>query len=588
MSTKTTNAKNFVKDAGTKNQLFVFAGYNPNPILSDANETSINLWNYSDFSVRVGQNSVLPVIPFIKWTEKKPFIPWFSTKPNSGNYYAYNDQNGYVYLCISDNADNRTDHSGNNVSNIRPSHTTGIQKYADGYTWKPLYKITSSIERFVTSSWLPVVSFDFFDSTEQTSMNQLTKTFCEGFGTGDTGQCAIYAKIALNTDDDAGTNEFEKGDLYATASNVSCSECHYLMLNNEKFESVFFANGATVPSTRQILDQYDKIGSLINENQLTASSPYYHLYQINENDNLSEGAVISAFIDLSGFSTTQLIVTTPNPEFTVTSNSGVGARIRLKTSLFQNSYIITGIEVIESGSYYKDITLSMSSSYLSIDPAMLIAVIDVNIDTIDGLGFDPVEVLNAEHVMVDARVEKKTIEAASILLPNKLNFYGLIQNPTSTVSNNQIISGTNQNKKIDVIYRTTILAEVSNTSSANLPTTEDTFNVDGVDSGTDSSVTSDTTDDILIGGVGNLGEGGPAGFFTNVEIKNVSYSKASYLVGTTFVGSEKTDNTIENIVATPEFVQYTGKVLTSKKLSSDLPISDLDSVIIRINMVKGM
>ena len=47
MSTKTINAKTFVKDAGTKNQLFVFAGYNPNSILSDANETSINLWNYS-------------------------------------------------------------------------------------------------------------------------------------------------------------------------------------------------------------------------------------------------------------------------------------------------------------------------------------------------------------------------------------------------------------------------------------------------------------------------------------------------------------------------------------------------------------
>ena len=205
MSTKTINAKNFVKDAGTKNQLFVFAGYNPNPIISDSNETSINLWNYSDFSVRVGQNSVIPVIPYIKWTEKKPFKPWSSTKPNTGNYYAYNDQNGYVYLCISDNANNREDHSGQNVSNIRPSHTSGIQKYSDGYSWKPLYKITSSLERFVSSTWLPVVSFDFFDSTEQKTFNQLTKTFCGSYGTGETGQCALYAKISLNTDDDAGT-----------------------------------------------------------------------------------------------------------------------------------------------------------------------------------------------------------------------------------------------------------------------------------------------------------------------------------------------------------------------------------------------
>ena len=108
MSTKSVNVKNFVKDTGVKNQLFVFAGYNPNPLLSEANESAINLWNYSDFSVRVGQNSVLPVVPYVKWTQKKPYKPWSSTSPNSGNFYAYNDQNGYVYLCISDNASNRT------------------------------------------------------------------------------------------------------------------------------------------------------------------------------------------------------------------------------------------------------------------------------------------------------------------------------------------------------------------------------------------------------------------------------------------------------------------------------------------------
>lgn len=588
MSTKTTNSKKFVKDTGTTNQLFVFAGYNPNPIVSDANETAINLWNYSDFAVRVGQNSVLPVVPYNKWTEKKPYKPWYSTKPNTGNYYAYNDQNGYVYLCISDNANNRSDHSGLNVSNIRPSHTSGIQKYSDGYSWKPLYKITPSIERFVSTSWLPVVSFELFDNTAQTSQQSLTQNFCGSFGTGETGQCAVYAKMPLNTDDDAGTTEYETGDLFTIASNITCSDCYYLMNGNEKFEPVFYSSTATIPSTRQILDNYSTIGSLINSNELTASSPYYHLYQINENDEISEGSVISAFIDLSEFSTTQLIVTSPNPEFTVTSNTGSGARIRLKTSIYKDSYIISGIEVLESGSYYKDITLSISSSYLSIDPAVLISAIDVNIDTIDGLGFDPVEILNAEHVMIDARVEKKTIQDSTILLPNKLNFFGLIQNPESTVSANQITSGSNQNKKIDVVYRTTILATISNSSSSSLPTTDESYDIPNVDTENDPNITSSTTNEVLIGGVGTVTEGGVAGFYTSVEMKNVAYSKADYLIGTTFLGQDKSNNTIETIEEVPEFVQYTGKVLTSKKLTTDLPITDVDSVIIRINMVKGM
>jgi len=167
MSTKSANVKTFIKDVGTANQLFVFAGYNPNANVSNAIETGINVWNYSDFSVRVGQNSVLAVVPFVKWVQSKPYRPWSSTEPNYGNYYAYNDQNGYVYLCISDNFNNRTDHSSITVSNIRPTHTAGIQQYEDGYSWKPLYKITPSIERFITANWLPVISFEFYDSTQQ-------------------------------------------------------------------------------------------------------------------------------------------------------------------------------------------------------------------------------------------------------------------------------------------------------------------------------------------------------------------------------------------------------------------------------------
>jgi hypothetical protein len=276
MSTKTQNVKNFIKDAGVNNQLFVFAGYNPNATVTDSNQSAIELWNYSDFSVRVGQNSVLPVVPYVKWSEKKPYKAWSSTQLNTANYYAYNDQNGYVYLCISDNDNNRTDLSGQNVSNIRPTHTSGIQKYEDGYSWKPLYRITPSIERFVTASWIPALSFDIFDNSSQRTLNQQTKQFCvDTLGTEEVGNCAIYAKIPLNTDDDSGTTEFQVGDLFTVAEQVSCSKCFYLMYENTKFTSVFYDVGETIPNNISVSTNYDVVVSLISSSELTTSSPYY-------------------------------------------------------------------------------------------------------------------------------------------------------------------------------------------------------------------------------------------------------------------------------------------------------------------------
>jgi hypothetical protein len=216
---------------------------------------------------------------------------------------------------------------------------------------------------------------------------------------------------------------------------------------------------------------------------------------------------------------------------------------------------------------------------------MLISVIDINIDTVDGLGFDPVDVLNVQHAMIDVRLEKQTISDSSVLIPTKLNYFGLIQNPSSTVGTNQIISGSNVNKKLDVVYRTTILAEVTNTSSASqLPVTDEIYNTQGVNAG--DEVTSSTTNNVLIGGVTDK-TFGSCPCPNTMELKNVSYNKSNVLVGITLAG-DKTANTITSIVSVPEFVQYSGKVLSSKKLNTDLPISDVDSVIIRINMIKGM
>lgn len=580
MNNKSVKVKNFIKDVGTKNQLFVFAGYNPNPLISDTNESSINLWNYSDFSVRIGQNSVLPVVPYVKWIRSRPYNPWFSTKPNSGNFYAYNDQNGYVYLCISNNNQNRIDLSEVSVSTMRPNHTAGIQRYSDGYAWKPLYKITPSIERFVSSAWLPVLSFDLYDSTQQVNQFNLTKSFCGSSSTSLLGRCAIYTKVPLRTDTDTGIKNYKIGDIFATPT-MTCGDCFYLMYKDDKFVSVFYPSGQTIPNTITIQNNYDLVGSLIASNQISSSSPYYYLYEINQNSGLMDGSVISAFIDLNGFNFSNLVSKIPNPELTVSSNTGTGARIRLTTFVYQGSHVINGIEVIEPGSGYRDISITLDQSIVNIDISALTNAININLDTVDTLGFDPVDILNAQHYMVDARLEKKTIEESGIRIPDKLNFFGIIQNPSSTSQTNQIISGSDKNQKLDVIYRTTIAVGISAGLEKDLPSPFDTFNNVQISDGTTSS----TLNNISIGGRETPTSVGGQ-FVETAEIKNVPYSKSNLLVGA--VLDPETGATITDIKDAPEFIQYSGKFLSSKKLNSDLSLSDTDSVIIRINIVEGM
>lgn len=588
MSLKSTTIKNFIKDVGTKKQLFVFVGSDNKNITANSNQASLDVWKQSDFSIRVGQNSIYPVVPNIKWIQKRPYIPWSGTTENLGNYYVYNDQNQYVYLCVSDNALNRKDLRGENVSNIRPFHTSGIQKYSDGYSWKPLYRMTPSIERYITSKWIPVLSFDIFDSENQKTQLLQTREFCDNTTTT-IGQCGIYAKLALSTDDDDGTIEYQSGDLFTIADSISCSDCYYLMKSNDKFVSRFFENSETVPESITIIDEYTEVGQLINSNQISTASPFYYLYQINSNDNLEEGSVVSAFIDLSNFNESDLTVSTENPELTITSNTGTGASIRLITGLLNSYYVIRGIEVVNPGSGYKDITVSLNSSFLtgSVTASSLNAAITVNLDVIDGLAFDPVSVLNAQHVMIDARIDKTTLENSGIILPSSVNMFGLIENPEGICGATDITTGSNLNKKLDYVFRTTVKAEVVNVNSpVLLPIADEEYDISYGINGETFTNTQTTVS-------GALDVSLPGGsFISYAEFKNIDYTKSSNLIGSSLSGptngSSKGGSSILSIIDTPTFVQYTGKVLSTTKLDTSIPISDVDSVIVRINIVKGL
>jgi hypothetical protein len=269
-----------------------------------------------------------------------------------------------------------------------------------------------------------------------------------------------------------------------------------------------------------------------------------------------------------------------NPEATITSNSGSGGRIRMTTYIDSlGNYLVNGLEILARGSGYKDITLSFNESDLGefITPNTLPPAITVNLDTMDGLAFDPITVLNAQHVMIDARLEKQTIDAAGIGIPDVINFFGLVENPVGISGATSVISGSNLNKKRDVIFRTTTKIQTSSTFENQKPEVGEDYTV----------VTGNgTITDLSIGGIINTAD--EVGVTRQVEIKNIIYTSAASIVGKTLSSTAKSGCVVSSILESPSFIQYTGNILSTTKLSSTLNVSDTDSVIIRINMVKGM
>ena len=579
MSNKTENVKTFINQIGKENQLFLFVGSNDTDSQSNSFETEIETWKYSDFSIKIGKDNIIPVVPNVKWTKKRTYTPWNAKTENYGNFYAYNDVNGYVYLCISDNKENREDLIGKNVSNNAPSHTIGDVTYDDGYTWKALYKITPNIEKFVTEQWIPVVSFDIFENLDKGSLFSQMQSFCSPSSTKQSGNCAIYFKENIKYLSHTGsTVNGVKGNLYEYFS-MECHDCYNTFKDHPYFIADFTTE--TPSSTITIKDTYDLVGELIDQKKISIASPYFYLYQVNKNSP-DEGYIVSAKIDLSGVDLENLAVTKSNPELTIYSNTGSGASIRLKTfnSTVNNKIYIYGIEVLSKGSGYKDISFTLDSASLtgSLTIEQLMAKIIINLDEIDGLGFDPMRVLNCKHSMIDVRVDRPTLETANLSIPTHINFYSLVQNPKMD-SSFDTIAGATENKYLSTLYRTTVELTVTVPSSVVgspiLPDIDDVSQITTTDNTIIrniqiSKITAPTTP----GGTGKF------------EIKGLEYDQASTLVGANIAANSVNYN-VTSVSASPVFVQYTGKVLSSNK-TTEIPIQDADTALIRINMVKGM
>ena len=129
----------------------------------------------------------------------------------------------------------------------------------------------------------------------------------------------------------------------------------------------------------------------------------------------------------------------------------------------------------------------------------------------------------------------------------------------------------------DTLYRASTKIALSRVSTNPLPNTGDDVDIEYTKNG--QTITSKGA---KVSGIQIL-----TSTTRNAELSNIQYDIADDLVGGKVYTSSTEYSTITSVVEQPDFVQYTGSILSTTK-TNNLQIDDPDTVIIRINMVKGM
>ncbi len=598
MAKKQKDIKKYLSSIGKTENLHFLIGKTDNYIETGSNEAGIDLWNNSIFSKRVTRNDAVGVIPNITWKSGGVYYPWKAFSTSNSDFYVWNKENGNVYICLSNNEFNRKDLSGTIASTYIPNHAYGIKKYPDGYTWLPVYRITGDYLRFVKTNWIPIISFEDFKLSSFSTEQQNIENFCND-SIDTSGYCALYFKDNKKIAITGGTFEdYIKGERYKTVES-SCGECYYLFDENNTLQPVFYGSTGDIVENISILDKFDEIGQLIADNRIPSSSAFYALYEI-ANNGPDDGAIISASLNLSDIPLSQLVVNQENPEFTVISLTGSGARIRLKTYRNINGkFIINGIEVIENGKDYKDIILDISSNiFASNIKSQILSSIELNLDIIDGLNVDPYDVLECKNVLIDSRIEIQELDLAGVPYPTEFNLYGLVSNPLQKLpSGDYIVSGSELPPNVTkiasnsieaaVIYEDDIgtgtITKAPVTGKVYVPTIADQTDLTQLAALVPTIPPSPTT----IVSANITTDATPTSeesFVTLIGSNHENVLNSQYVIDT---DNEKFF--INRIIKEPDLKQYSGKVLQVVKTPANIKIADTNgnlSRIIRINIIR--
>lgn len=325
--------------------------------------------------VLIGQNNI--------WQSGKYYDPYII---NGNNNYVLNSENNIVYLCVSNNVNNTTDLA--NVSSVIPTHTTPtINQLSDGYSWIPLFKVDSDLNRFISKNDLPLpeiaVKPDYASFTEE------YQALC-GAGVTSFGCCCMYFKE--NSVDEVTSEVYTKGDVTNETIFSDCYECQKLA--NALDREVLFLTGLTAgsissnstgenplcPSTKVIKTTLEQLEA--NKYETVPGSSNEFAYNLLSNFENSSG-IMFIRINLGSLTEAQRTISLSNPTFNIGDPTGTGALARFRTiQISEYSHKIIGVELVSSGTGYNavpDINLTNISTNSNLKNSISVGVFPGNI-----------------------------------------------------------------------------------------------------------------------------------------------------------------------------------------------------------------
>jgi len=373
----------------------------------------------------LSDNSVALLIPRVNWENGEIYQKLDSSLERKNlNFYVYNSE-GNVYVCL--------DNGGGNRSIDEPTGTsTDLIYLQNGYVWKFLFKVPTTLIDFVDTNWIPLREIPVYEGKPVAYSDEEQLQYAVQY-TSQGGQIESISVI------DAGDEylgvvksslEFTIQTATATTATLDGRSSNVDDYYNNYSIRIFDGTGSG-----QIRKITDYVGST---KVATISSPW----TVTPN-NTSKFEIIPT-IEISG--------------------DGTGASAYSKVSVFEDRFI-TSVIMIEKGSNYSYATFKVLPEPPSTgNPTVLSA----NISPTDGVGRNPLFDLIAKRLSVLIRIEGN--EDGRAILGNEYSQYGLWLSPKigTGYNNSGQVAGT------DGYLKTTIdIAPSTGALPSNWATTND-------------------------------------------------------------------------------------------------------------------
>ena len=447
----------------------------PAPTDSIAN-TSFDYWRSMISAKKVSSADVSHIIPRINWESNTTYTA-HSQKNNeqsANNFYVVTDQLN-VYKCLQNNI-------ANGASTIRPTGTgTGLIELSDGYKWKFMYSISpQDILKFTTSEYIPVKKVGTLNdgslqyTVEQASVDGaidvINRTsngnYLAQFSTTPTDSTGVESRDFVVGEIITGETSGNKGVVisYSTGANTLI----YFPNANALFTSSEIVSGNT--SGAQATLSADIISTYKFEENTFASVTNTTVLQLATDANTTtDGVYVGSTLyvvnnagrgeqsKISAYDAALRRVTVETP-FTITPNTSSGYTISPTLSISgdgndakarstgNTTFGVKEILVTNKGLNYTtaSITISANSSHGSGANA------EVVIGPVGGHGFNAIEELAGNRVMVDSRITGN--ESGFFTTENEFRQVGLVRDPLQSANANAFFTSdlSDQSTKITI------------------------------------------------------------------------------------------------------------------------------------------